>query len=62
MIHYAFGFCEAVEQGQGVDESLIDAVERTARDMDMALLLKTRDSLRELALTLEVVALERTDV
>ena len=61
MIHYAFSFCDAVEQGQGLDESLVDAVERTAQGMDMALLLKTRDSLRELALQLEVIALERPE-
>lgn len=61
MIHYAFNYCAETENSQGLDESLVEAVERTAKTMPMDLLLKTRDSLRELALSLETIALERTE-
>jgi hypothetical protein len=61
MIHYAFNFCQAVEDSQGLDENLIDATKRVTDGMYTELLLKTRDSLRELAKQLETIACERRD-
>lgn len=61
MIHYAYNFCSAVEQIQDLDENLIDATKRVADSMNTDLLLKTRDSLRELAKQLELIAVERNE-
>jgi len=56
MIHYGFNFCAAVEQAQDVEENMIQATEKVAEGMQTDLLLKTRDSLRELAYKLEGIA------
>lgn len=61
MIHYAYNFCQAVEDAQEPDENLIQATERVADGINTELLLKTRDSLRELALILENIATRRND-
>lgn len=59
MIHYAFQFCENVENSQEVDENLLSATNRVAREMPIAVLLKTRNALREIATMLETVASEK---
>lgn len=61
MIHYAYNFCAAVEHLQDVNENLVEATKRVAEAMNTDLLLKVRDSLRELARTLETIAIERQD-
>lgn len=60
MIHYAFNFCQTVEDSQDVDENLIEATERISKAMDTTVLLKTRDSLRDLANLVESILIERT--
>lgn len=59
MIHYAFQFCQSVEDSQGVNENLLQATDRVANSISFDLLLKTRDSLRELATRLEHSAVQR---
>jgi hypothetical protein len=64
MIHWAYNFCAAVEQLQATSEadlSLVEATLLTAEGMNTSLILKTRDSLRELAERLELIAVSRTD-
>jgi len=60
MIHYAFSFCQAVEDNQELPESLIEATKRLANEMPLDLLLKSRDSLRELANVIEDIAVRRS--
>lgn len=65
MIHYAFQFCAAVEDYQNnteLDVSLLDAVNKVTNPMYSDLILKTRDSLRELANRLETIVIERKDL
>ena len=58
MIHYAFSFCQSVEDSQELDENLIDATKRVASNTDVGVILKVRDSLRELAIILESIVAE----
>ncbi len=59
MVHFAFNFCQTVEDSQGIDESLLQAIDRTTEDMSVGMLLKVRDSLRELADRVELRATNR---
>lgn len=64
MIHWAYNFCAAVEQYQGnseLDVNLIQATKHVVDDMNTDLILRTRDSLRELAKVLENYATERNE-
>lgn len=61
MIHYAYNFCQAVEDSQELDENLIDATKRVSDSLNSDILLKTRDSLRELVKMLETIVTERNE-
>ena len=60
MIHYAFSFCQAIEDNQELPESLLEATKRLSKSMPLDLLLKSRDSLRELAGVIEDIAVRRS--
>jgi len=53
MIHYAFHFCQIVEDSQDINENLIDATKRVIGNGELPIMLKTRDALRELAQMIE---------